>query len=212
MSERSRFFRGQSRARSLLLPKGAFFPNSETPRQRGTAVFEAWYAPYVVNLASYTAGGAITRDLIRLVIGVNGFPATLDRIAIEETAGTATAVARCALYSCVSGRNLYPSSLIQDSGELDCSSAGVKSSNISVAVGSVPICIATLGGVADATLRRRTTGGQNSLMGIAPTMGANHYNFASLSNAYGAFPQTFPDGAALGSTSNMPLVHVRYSQ
>ena len=141
---------------------------------------------------------------------------TLDRLGIRiEGAPVVGGKARIGIYTSTSSTNLYPNSLVVDSGEVDVSAIGVKTVVISQSLsaglywfvyvhntGSVQLC----GSVS-------TDDTSPYILGVAsdldPTTG-NPRNVLRVSFAFAALPATFPAGASL-LRATFPYVFARYS-
>lgn len=183
--------------------------NPSTPHQIGTSPLEIWYSGMVIQ-ASYSSG-AIPIDAIRgypLVVGRSG---VIDRIAVEVTGNVATAVGRCGIYRATSIINLYPSSLVVESGELDVSSTGIKAVTVSAFLEAGLYWMVFLGGVANGNMRRPAVSGEAPLLGAPTTLGANPNNRIEATFAYAALPSTFPASAVMSTSANHAVVHVRFA-
>jgi hypothetical protein len=203
--------RSPSRGRTILLPKGGFFPNDFTARQRGTAEFEAWYSD-VVNQNSYSTTTVVV-DTHYTRPFVVGFPASIDRIAFEvTTGGGGGSVGRCGFWRSTSPRNLYPSSLVVDGGEFDCTTTGIKAATIDVGLVGDLYWSSVLAGVSAPVCRNAPIGAQGAMLGVPTGMGASQQNVLHPGRAYGALPSTYPAGAGLQAGTGRVVVHVRYSR
>ena len=185
--------------------------NASTPLQRGTSPLEIWYSG-AANQTAYVAGASFAVNTVRAYPIVIGRTGILDRIGFEPTGASAGSVGRVALYSAISATNLYPGSLLVESGELDTSSAAVKTATISTYISPGLYWFAFVFGTAVATMRRTATGGGLPLLGVPSTMGANCNQRLTGSLTYGAFASTFPAGiAAIDASAVAPVGHIRFS-
>jgi hypothetical protein len=127
----------------------------------------------------------------------------LSKISFEvTTGGTAGSVGRCGIYRCTSIGNMYPSSLVVDSGEFDCTSIAVKTTgSLSVVLSAGIYFLATNFSVAAPNCRLVSSaahpfhiwGALNTLVTLPDLM------FVAL--AYGALPSSFPAGGGLASSN-----------
>jgi hypothetical protein len=180
-------------------------------KQVGTSPIESWYLGGVINNNILTTG-LPTGDTLMALPFVCSRTSTLDRIAINVTVLGVASAARIGIYQATSETNLYPNARIVDSGELDTSSAGIKSATIST----------TLQG---GTLYWLVFVANNSLATISCLALANLYPIFGLDNAFSttlgvglsvsytfaALPSTFPGSATVITAVPIPAIAVRLS-
>lgn len=141
-------------------------------------------------------------------------PQTLRLIGVNLVQGVASTRMRIGVYSATSIQDWYPSALVADSGEIDCSSSGDKTAAVDVTIGpGVYWAVALING--DTTVPHVRTmnssfGQMNPLLGAANLGNALRSGIA-VTNDWGALPSTFPAGAALwGSTVTTPAIGARF--
>jgi hypothetical protein len=185
-------------------------PNPSTPMQAGTSPIEAWYSG-VVNQTAYSALALPVFDGVRARTYTIGRDCVLSAIAFEVTTGAGGAVGRVALYRSTSGRNIYPSSLVVDGGEFDCSTTGIKvTTGLSIFLKAGLYWVMATQGVATATLRSVQGGGGPTVIGALTTLGGNPNSSLSLTRSYAPFSATFEAGAGQ-STNHCPAIHLLLS-
>lgn len=187
--------------------------NASTPHQATADPLEIFYSG-VVNQTAYT-GTTMLVDNIRAMPVVIGRSGHIDRIAFEVSTLGASSVARCGIYRSTSQTNLYPSSLVADGGEQDCSSTGVKITlfdfGLQKFLQAGHYWFAILTGVATFVARAAAAAATASTTGLPTTMGANLNRALNVPLTYGALPSAFPAIGAGGFQAVPPLVHVRFS-
>lgn len=187
-------------------------PNAQSAFQVGTAAAERWYSG-VVSQATFTADafGVDTPVGYPVVIGKDSI---IDRIAFEVTSGGAAgSVARVGIYRATSPTNLYPSELVVDGGEHTTTGVGVKASTVEVFLKAGLYWFMYHCGVNYPTIRMVPVAALSPTFGLPSDFGANPNNRIDGTGlfSYGAFPATFPAGAALSDNFYSPLVHVRFA-
>lgn len=136
----------------------------------------------------------------------------IDTIAIECTTLGAGSAARCGIYKPTSELNLLPNELIVDSGELDTTSIGVKStSGLSVAITPGLYWLSFISRATAPAVRALSMGSLPHISGIAAAMGANLNGGWSANGAYGALPNPFRAGIVTTPGSIVPLVAIHYA-
>lgn len=165
--------------------------------------------PGVTVTAGGTTLGTNTLRAAPIVFGVDG---TVSVLGIIVGIGVPTAVVRVGLYE--SGDDGMPSTLLVESGELDCSTNTRKlTTGLSAAVrADRTYWWAALGGTANASLIFPSTAERLPaiLVTAASTTGAL-FGHLAVAQAYGALPATWPSGAATNAAVNaipMPLIGV----
>lgn len=168
----------------------------------GGQLFKSSYYSYNGHTTRTTqAGFTLNRVLCVPILVPRSI--TLDRIACESTAGSATSTVRLGIYTSV---NDYPDTLVVDGGSLSTTGTGEIFASISVTLTPGWYWLAFVQQTAAATVRAITTG----VPQIPQASGAFG---GSLSNAYvqnsvtGALPSTFTASVATSATA--PLVGIR---
>lgn len=144
--------------------------------------------------------------------------ATLGSIQFEVTSAAASGgLAKIGIYKAVGDTNVFPSGLIFESGNIDVTSTGIKSidltgSGISLKENTL-YWFAYMGGTAAATVR--VAGGLTMfpMFGWAPG-GGSDMDYAIFRNAvgFGSFPDPFPSNAArTDSSSSSVVIGVTYA-
>lgn len=186
------------------------YPSHSSYLARGTSPLNLLYAGAVAQAVLTTTGfGRNNIVAYPLVIGAR---VKADAIHFEVTTGVATAVARVGLYRNTGPGRKYPSTLLIDSGEKDCSTSGVKSTTglgVVLAPGLYWVCY--IAGVETPTVRAILTS----------TAGGHHFGFASTlafngrlikAQSYEALPATFYSGLSWSSTQALPIVAIHFSE
>lgn len=179
-------------------------------RHTGGSSLEAWYYCGSANGTALTTG-APTANVLRaipFVAPVRG--GTLDRIAIITTAGVA-GNARFGIYTNKSEQNLYPASLVVDSGDKDMTGNAVKSANINISLTPGALYWAALVGAVAPTIRCFAVGGMNTLLGVSSALGTAQNLGISVAYNYAALPSTFSAGGAMITAVPLPAIAIRYS-
>jgi hypothetical protein len=180
--------------------------------QRGTTDLECWY-PCGAQTGKDLTGGSFSSDNIYVIPFWPVRGATIDRIGVNVSA-SGTRKTRMGLYTTTSTTNIYPETLLVDSGEVTYSSASIVSATISAAVGSNFMLWAAVivdGGTGTAFCI--DTGAVSNLfpvVGWPSTGGAAGGGYLITAQAFGALPATFPSSATR-STGRPPAVMIRYA-
>ena len=183
------------------------WPSVDSYRQRGTSPWEIWY----LGVANQTALSSVSATFGSLYAYEAVEPGgVLDRIAFEVATGVATAVGRAGFYARTGHPITYPATRYVDSGEFDCSSAGVKSSIVAVPVPAGTLWRVSHFGVATPTMRAMAAASFSHCHGLPSTLGANANLRLSVTQAYGALPATFVGGGTF-SNGNATVVASRYA-
>lgn len=176
-----------------------------TPHFYGTSPVEIWTTMSFLQIgAAPTTNATLTSGTLYAVPFFSGRGGNIDRIAIEvTTVGGAGSKTRFGIYTSTSQSNLYPKSLIVDSGEFDTSATGgtgVKSTNISIELKPNSIYWAVmLCGTAAPTIRVPGASGAALILGMPSTLATVLNQKISVAQAYAALPSTFPAGGAMSS-------------
>lgn len=199
---------------SLIAPAQGIqrWPSLTSYFQRGTTPNEIWYALGTQNQTVFGASTYSDNVLFASAFTVSR-TVKIDSLALEITAGNAASrVARNGIYKATGIANVYPSSLVVDSGELDCSTAGVKAvTGLSVTLSPGAYWVVHLSNHASLTFRVIAPAGGDSILG-APSTIATTLNFVSVAFAYAALPATFPGGAVSSAGALRFLTGARFSQ
>ena len=129
------------------------------------------------------------------------FPCPEDMVILElavrvNAGGGAGSVARCGIYQATSPTNIYPRTLIIETGELDTSASGLKKTTISQQLYRGTLYwLAYLAGVAAPSVY----GGDTALHVIGHLSDMTGVTYVTKAQAYGAMPALFP---ASGSWTN----------
>lgn len=135
-------------------------------------------------------------------------PGQLDKLAFEIQAGAAGAVCRVGLYHNKGRGNLYPDTLIVETGELSGVAAGVKEASIDVKIDAGIFWFVYIAGVLAPTARCVAAACALPLLGLKD----DHTNQLGISKAlaYAALPSTFPSGGVYVATE-LPRCTVSFS-
>ena len=172
-------------------------------RKRKGATENRWYAAGMVNATVLTTG-APTANFLRALPLITG-RATLDRIAINVTTGTAGLI-RLGIYN--DDGNLYPSSLVLDAGEVSTGTAGVKTLTINQTLAPGLYWLALVNNAAS-TIRALALGGCMAILGLDATLSTAPGVGWSAAFTYAALPASFPAGASVLTATPVPAVFVR---
>lgn len=161
-------------------------------------------------------GVALTTQSISSINSLRAFPFIVsktqkfDRIAIRvTTTGSAGAVARIGIYA--DSGNIYPGSLIVDSGELSMVGTAPFVREVIISVTLKPglywVCVIT-GGATGTAVQATPVAQAFSVDGFDSTLsGTPNMGWAAV-QTYGALPQNYPAGASAW-TLNIPLIALR---
>lgn len=141
-------------------------------------------------------------------------PQNLKLLGVNLINGVASTRMRIGVYAPTSLTDWYPSALVADSGEIDCSSSGDKTAAVDVTIGpGVYWAVAFINGnttIPHVRAMNSSFGQMNPLLG-AGNLGNAIRSGITVSNAWGALPSTFPTGAALwSSTVTTPAIGARF--
>lgn len=181
-------------------------------RQVGTSPLECWYSNQVSANAINT--GTMANGTLMAVPFVVGRGCTIDRIGMEVTTLGVLSAAHIGIYKATSPTNLYPSSLVVDSGALDTTSTGVKSATISQVL--IPglywfahLSTSTAGA---ATLRVIGSSGCYPIFGTSSAMGTAFDIGLTVAKTYGALPDPYTaSSTTINNTATFPIIAVRFS-
>lgn len=178
-------------------------------QQVGTNPIERWYVGGLIgSLAPITGTPSI--DTIRAFPLLFTRGGTIDRIAINVTTELA-GNARLGIYKATNNINLYPGSLIADSGALSTSTTGVKAAVLDVKLQPNELYwLAHLGSSA-ATLRGLSVGNCYPIFGIDSALSNALGIGIGAAQAYGALPANFPAGGTIITAAPIPVIAVRFS-
>lgn len=164
------------------------------------------------GVSAYVGGTGLSTGQLRAKPIVFGRSGTLSSIGLICSSGVSNAKARIGLYE--AGSDGYPSSLVAESAELDCSTNTRKlTTGLSVAiVAGKAYWVAFLGGTAAPNLAHLNTAlNVGTIVAASGATSATNIVGITVAQAYGALPSTFPAGAVGTSNSNVipvPLLGV----
>lgn len=186
-----------------VVPTDAFFGGSTASRVAGAANCTA------------LAGAAITTNSLKAVPFLVEHAFTLDGIACQTTAGTATSKARVGIYSAVEGRrgDWTPYARLATSDEFDCSTIAVKRTSglgIVLEPGNVYFAV-FLAYTANATVNTIPVAGVGTLGESVDGAHTTHVSVAYTTGATNGLPAVFPSGAAV-QTSAPPAIYLTFAQ
>lgn len=165
------------------------------------------YAPHSTGSGGSATAGTGNIRSTPIVFGRSG---TVNRLGVVATSTVANAKGRIGLYE--AGTTGYPTTLIVESGELDVSSSGFKStSGLSASVsGGKAYWLAWLGGTASGSMLAPSTNTVVSILGGQPQTTTNTIIVGiTVAQSYGSMPGTFPASATgVVSAPQIPLMFV----
>lgn len=191
--------------------------------KRGGSYENYAHAPTLSGLTTFmvanaVAIGALTtrtnaaNTLIAVPFVVPSRGPTLDRIAVEVTTGVAATNVRLGIYSNLADNNLYPGTMLFDSGNLPSTAASVQSASPSLILTPGALMWAVTNSSSAATVLRGLPGASCSgVLGMAQGVGVVAGNVAiTLASAFGAMPAPFPTlGSYLLGSSPIPMIQLR---
>jgi hypothetical protein len=180
-------------------------------RHAGGSGLEAWY------LAGYPLTGGLTLAAPSANV-LRAYPfvaparrATVDRLGFRVTT-LAAGNGRVGLWENTADDNLYPSSLLADSGALSTATTGAKSATVSVPLVSGQLYWLSYLSDAAATLLAMSSFGFSTVLGQPSDLAVQDQVGISVAFTYAALPSTFPAGGAyLLSSDNNPSLAYRLS-
>ena len=186
--------------------------------QIGTSPLEIWYtqASQAAVFTTATAAVAATTSTMYAIPWTPFTGGTLDRLGFYVTTLVASTVGRVGIYSNATPGQFYPGSLLVDSGEFDCSTAGAKTTTISqnLSAGTMYWFVfhfdnttATLTGP---TLRALNVYSIPNYLGCSSALGNPNTQLTLSGQTYGALPASFAAGATVATTAPFAAFH-RYS-
>jgi hypothetical protein len=188
---------------------------SSTYQQIGTTPVECWYSNQVSAApATVTTAASTPVDTLRAFPFFVSSASSLDRLAFVVSTLAAAGVGRVGIYTTTSTTNLYPSTLVIESGELSTASIGAKVATISANLQSGSLYyFVFLFGVAAPILRAAQTYAVSGALGWPSSLVATPNIGFTTPLAYQALPTTFPAGATLlvSSATNPYLGYYRRS-
>lgn len=137
---------------------------------------------------------------------------SLDRIAVEVTTGVAATNVRMGVYLNAADDNLYPGSLLADSGLLPTTAASVQVGTIGVTLTPGALYWAVLNSSSAATvLRGMTAASCSDILGMQSAAGVVNGNVGiAVTLAFAAMPATFTAGGVyITSAAAVPLIQLR---
>lgn len=159
------------------------------------------------NITGYTSGAAATNNVLRAKALTTGRNCTLIGLGVDCATGVANARARIGLWE--AGPTGYPTTLIAESADFDCSTNTRKlTTGLSVPLSSAKTYYAgvlTGGATPNMAILNSATGSAN----VTCASGAIQVTQVigiSVAQVYGAMPATFPSGAAAVASSTVMIV------
>lgn len=174
-------------------------------RRKGSSE-NRWYCAGV-NTADALTTGVPSANILRALPFLVPQPITIDQLAINVTASSASTAARLGVYA--DGGNLYPSTLIVDAGVVDTSSTGVKSLSINNSIEAGSLVWFVIVGNGGPTLRALPIAACMNVLGFDSTLGTASGVGWSVSFTYGVLPSTFPGAATAITTTPIPAIFAR---
>lgn len=171
---------------------------------------ESWYVAGCANCTALTTGAPTAGVLRAVPFLATGKDRTIDRLAMNVTTLLAGS-ARIGLYKNDLIGNLYPGTLVVDSGVIDTGTAGVKAVAVAATLVAGALYWAVHVGSAAPTLRCHALGGIENFLGISNAFGTAYNAGLSVAFAFAALPATFPAGAAMITAVPIPAVAVRFN-
>jgi len=182
-------------------------------RHRGTATIEAWYPAGQITGGDLGTGASNSINTIYAAPWVEAEGCTLDYMGIRNTNTSGTAVVRLGIYKATSATNLYPGELVKDTGAVGSMAAtGAKTIALSPNVTLEPNTLywfVLLFGTAGVALRRVVPGSGHAIFGVNNAFDSEIQRGLTVAQTYGALPSTFPAGAAVISTGDVPAIFAR---
>lgn len=176
----------------------------------GTTDYEAWY-PAGMAPGDAIAGFSSSVGHLRAVPFIA--PArggTLDAIAVEVNVAVASKNIRIGLYSSKGVNNIYPDTLLVDSGDISTGTTGRKIHTLSQALTAGRVYWLAVSSDASVTIQGSSTGGYNPLLGFHSTVPLTLRRYLDTTFTHGALPATFPAGVT-GTTGTGPVLLYRFS-
>jgi hypothetical protein len=156
--------------------------------------------------ATAIATGAAVANVLRVLPFIPPTTITVDRISCYVSTLVAGKV-RLGIYA--NGDNLYPSTLLADSGELDTGTTGIKDATISASLTAGTLYWIGYNANAAATYRALATAALAPILGLlnatTPTWGVGW----TVAYTYAALPANYPGSATVLAGGTMPIVAVR---
>jgi len=195
-----------------------YFPPAPTPGD------VSYYIQRGATLSTYRLLGSVSKvtlgtftpslNLIYAFPFPIGKTVRMDRLMFNLTViAGAGGVARAGIYRATSLRELYPSGLVVDGGEFATTGAnGNRDAVVNVVLQPWLYWRVVLFGVAAPTISECGAGipGMNDILGWQAANPPAPWSIATVAQAYGALPSTFPAGLALSAT-RCPAVWGRFA-
>jgi len=182
-------------------------------RHRGTATIEAWYPAGQITSSDLGTSSGITTNTMYAAPWVEAEGCVLDYMGIRNTGTSGSAAARLGIYKATSATNLYPGELIKDTGALgSMGSTGAKTIALSPNVTLEPNTLywfVLLFGTAAVQVRRVVPGSGHAIFGVNNAFDNEIQRGLTVAQTYGALPSTFPAGAVVISTGDVPAIFAR---
>lgn len=171
---------------------------------------ERWYVAGMNNSAALTTGVLSVNFIYALPFNSSRY-GVIDRIGFRVTSVGSSAVARVGIYTNLSFYDVYPGSLVLDSGELSLGTTGTKSATIEQALeGNSVYWLVFHPGVSTATIRAIAIGGVFPVLGVDNAFNTPVGIGWKATQTYGALPANFPAGGTVLNAAPIPAIGVRY--
>lgn len=199
----------QAEADSRYAPVGAAGGDWSAHRQAGTSPLETWH-PAGCYLNSVPQAGAVLADTLIALPFLATRNVTVQRLAVGLPAVVAGNDLRLGIYASAAGGNLYPTSLVADSGNIPAvgSAPLVATVSATLTAGTLYWLVANYSGPGDLTVFGVERGDCWAPVGWQPTLDAPRVGWR-VAMAYGALPATFPAGAVGYGPNDVPLLFCR---
>jgi hypothetical protein len=184
-------------------------------RHAGGSSLEVWY---IANNSSQFAGttGAPTVNVLRaLPFIAPSRGGVLDRIGFNVTTVAVGSAARIGLYQSLDDANLYPGTLLFDSGSIATDAGTTKTATLTAAQGTLYpgrlYWLAIVTGTLAPTLRCLSMAQITPILGADNTFGTAFNVGISVAHAFAALPATFTAGGAMMQAVPIPALFYRFS-
>jgi len=142
--------------------------------------------------------------------------ASIGRIAVEVTTGSASNNIRIGIYQNVADpKSLYPGTMLVDSGNIDATTAALKTYATALALKRNRLYWMVMNTSASIIVRALNTIGVSSILGITDgvTGSTTPYNlYISVASAFGVLPSTYPGGGAyVSGTAFTPVLRYQFA-
>lgn len=209
--------RGASAPQRLALGAAGLFLQSDgtDPVWEGVGGGDLWHSDNTTNVERWMVPGVtgvIARSpSVNRLYAMPFFvsqPCTLVQLAVNVTTAGASSGVRVGVYRSAAENDIYPGALLVESGEMDTSSTGVKTSTVNQAL--TPnrwhwyafLCKASAPAV---------TGVSTYSSGMGVDTAFAYANNLYVAQTYGALPSTFPANPTWNTSATFPVVALKIS-